>query len=373
MTALRGNVEYAKQIFGARLGNDYVYGGTWDENDPSVGCDCSGLVTDVLSAVTEGAQMIWGREGLSTESYRYKPLGPQRVGPFNLVHVASWRDFPADAAVLINLHHEGAGGPASHMNCCVDGVYMESNGSVGCCTLGGGAMAMDNPYWNDWFYLPGPIEGDIPIVPLGLDYAGGRPGGAAIKAAGYDFVVRYLSNGGPGLPGKLLTPAEANDLRANGVDIVSNWETTADRALAGRAAGIADAEAALAQVLACGGRGDRPIYFSVDFDAAEVQQVAINNYLLGAGTILPTFVGVYGGYWVVKRALDAGAASWGWQTVAWSGSNIEARRNLFQRAGFVTVDGVQCDVNEAHTADYGQWGYQVEDWDSVMAEIMGTN
>jgi hypothetical protein len=57
---------------------------------------------------------------------------------------------------------------------------------------------------------------------FGLDYAAGRPGGAVIRAAGFDFVVRYLSDGGLTLPGKLLTPAEADDLRADRVSIVSN-------------------------------------------------------------------------------------------------------------------------------------------------------
>jgi hypothetical protein len=90
---------------------------------------------------------------------------------------------------------------------------------------------------------------------FGLDYAAGRPGGAVIRAAGFDFVVRYLSDGGLTLPGKLLTPAEADDLRADRVSIVSNWETTAARMLDGH--GIVDARAGLAQVLHCGGRRDR--------------------------------------------------------------------------------------------------------------------
>ncbi|BCI81170.1 hypothetical protein MTY66_27950 [Mycolicibacterium sp. TY66] len=54
MTVTRGDVEFAKRIFFDRLGDDYVYGGTWDPNDRGVGCDCSGLVTDVLSAVFNG-------------------------------------------------------------------------------------------------------------------------------------------------------------------------------------------------------------------------------------------------------------------------------------------------------------------------------
>lgn len=191
---------------------------------------------------------------------------------------------------------------------------------------------------------------------LGLDYAGGRPSAAAIAAAGFDFAVRYLSSGGPALPGKLLTSDEADDLRANGVDIVSNWETTADRMLDGYQAGVDDATAALAHVLACGGRKDRPIYFSADMDTTPEQQCMIDDYLRGAASVLGVEqVGIYGGYWSVSRALDHGTARWAWQTDAWSGGNLDPRANIHQRIGFVWVDGVECDQNQALTADFGQW------------------
>jgi hypothetical protein len=159
MTITRGDVEFAKRIFFDRLGDDYVYGGTWDSSNQSVGCDCSGLVTDVLSAVFNGTDMVWGREGLSTESYRYQPFGQQQIGPFNLMHVASLGDIPAGTPVTINLHHEGDGGPHSHMNCVVDGVYMESSGTYGCCTAPK-AIASDSSYWNDHWYVVGPIVED---------------------------------------------------------------------------------------------------------------------------------------------------------------------------------------------------------------------
>ncbi|TQM30478.1 glycoside hydrolase domain-containing protein [Nocardia bhagyanarayanae] len=199
---------------------------------------------------------------------------------------------------------------------------------------------------------------------FGLDYAGGRPGGAAIRAAGFDFVVRYLTPGGPSLPGKLLTPAEADDLRAHRISIVSNWETTAARMLDGYNAGIVDARAGLAQVLRCGGRPDRPIYFSADFDATPQDQVPINAYLDGAATVLGAAnVGIYGGYWSVSRALDAGSAAWAWQTDAWSGGNVETRRNIHQTLRQIRVDGVLCDVNVAETADFGQWDFGQEEPD----------
>ncbi|MFI5780557.1 DUF1906 domain-containing protein [Nocardia sp. NPDC051570] len=193
---------------------------------------------------------------------------------------------------------------------------------------------------------------------FGLDYAAARPGGSAIRAAGYDFVVRYLSPGGATLPDKLLTPEEAADLRAYGVSIVSNWETTATRMLDGYAAGVTDARAALDQVLRCGGRTDRPIYFSADFDATAEQQSAIDAYLDGAASVLGRAnTGLYGGYWPVSRALDAGSARWAWQTTAWSGGKVEQRRQLSQTGGQVLVAGVVCDVNEAETEDFGQWDF----------------
>ncbi|MBF6172663.1 DUF1906 domain-containing protein [Nocardia blacklockiae] len=213
---------------------------------------------------------------------------------------------------------------------------------------------------------------------FGLDYAAGRPGGQAIRAAGFDFVVRYLSPGGPTLPGKLLTPEEADDLRAHGVSIAATWETTADRMLAGYDAGVTDARAAVAQALRCGGRTDRPVYFAADFDATPEQQAPINAYLDGAATVLEReWVGIYGGYWVVKRALDSGSARWAWQTSAWSGGNVEPHRQLHQTTRTVVVNGVVCDINEALADDFGQWDFieAEEEWeltpeqDAILRDI----
>lgn len=190
---------------------------------------------------------------------------------------------------------------------------------------------------------------------LGLDYSGGRPGGAAIRAAGYDFVVRYLSKGGPALPGKLLTAAEYLDLMVHGVAVVVNWETTADRMRGGYQAGVIDAQRADAQVRAVGHPTARPILFSADWDATPGDQVAIDAYLRGAASVIGAArVGVYGSFYVVRRCLDNRTAAWAWQTGAWSGGQREPRAHLYQRIGTVTVGGVECDVNEALTVDFGQ-------------------
>lgn len=205
-----------------------------------------------------------------------------------------------------------------------------------------------------------PAEG-TPMQRLGLDYAGGVPRSEKIREAGYTFVVRYLTSGGASLPGKLLTRREADAHRANGVDIVANYESWADRMLDGYAAGRIDAAKGQDTINACGG-GDEDIYFSADWDATEAQQAAINEYLDGAASLIGRErVGIYGGYWPVKRALDAGKASKAWQTGAWSGGRVDPRINIFQRIGFVNVDGVQCDENVAMTEDFGQWGQEGND------------
>lgn len=206
--------------------------------------------------------------------------------------------------------------------------------------------------------------------PLGLDYSQGWPTGSAVKAAGYSFVARYLANG---LAGRTnLTSTEVQSMRAAGVDVAVVWERKIigqpDRVTEGRPAGTADAQAALARVQDIG-LPDQPVYFAVDFDLpdyapgnpdarAKLGQVAA--YFDGVLSVLPkNRVGVYGGYWAVKRVLDAGLAAYAWQTAAWSGGQEDPRIHLFQRIGTTTVAGVGCDINEARQADYGQNGATV--------------
>jgi hypothetical protein len=183
----------------------------------------------------------------------------------------------------------------------------------------------------------------------GVDYSSGRPGGAALAAAGMRFAARYLSHS----PGKNLTPAEATDLAAHGVSCVVVWETTANRAGAGRAAGVADATEAAAQATACGQPAGRPIFFAVDWDANPSVVVA---YFQGVASVLGVArTGVYGGYKVVKYLLDHKLATWAWQTVAWSQGHWDTRAVIRQYASTIRIGGVSCDHDTAMTGDYGQW------------------
>jgi hypothetical protein len=371
---LRSNVELAKRVFLDRLttddqpltqadmdvgpGDEYEYGGVYDIMNFGVGADCSGSAGIFCGYAINGPHE-WDngyKRLFSTETFPGPLGGFRRVSRDDLLG----NPYPIKVCIM-----HGGGGPNSHMNCFIDGWLMESNGSHGTCTDGHGAIAQSSNYWNDFWVHDGPITEDTTWrqamgYPRGFDYAGGRPNAAAIKAAGGTFVCRYLSDGGPGLPGKQLQPAEAQDLINGGIGIVSNWETTATRMKGGYAAGQADAAAARDWVVHCGGPADGVIYFSADWDTTEGDQVAVNEYLRACCDVLggPQHVGIYGGFWSVSRALNAGRCNFAWQAEAWSGNNRDARANIFQRngLGYATVGGVQADINEAHTPNFGQWG-----------------
>jgi Domain of unknown function (DUF1906) len=191
----------------------------------------------------------------------------------------------------------------------------------------------------------------------GLDFAGGRPGAAAIKAAGYDFVVRYLDPGGPALPGKQLLHDELADYIRQNIYVAFMKETTADRMRGGRSAGVQDAKDAYAYLMSLGVPAGQVVYYPCDFDSTEADQTQINEYLRGAASYAGTtaLVGIYGGFWAVSRALDAGVAMWADQTSAWSGTHLDPRRHITQSGAQVYVNGVQCDVLTAETEDFGQY------------------
>lgn len=184
-----------------------------------------------------------------------------------------------------------------------------------------------------------------------VDYAWGRPGGAALKAAGVTKAMRYLSLDTT----KNLTRSEALDLAAHGVAVGVVWETTARRALDGYAAGAGDAALALAQAHACGMPTGKPIYAAVDFDTTPQDQALVDEYFKGWNTVIPPAqTGVYGGYWTVSRTMQAGLAHFGWQTTAWSGGQWWTGALLQQRGGNVGINGVDCDNNTA-LGDVGTW------------------
>jgi hypothetical protein len=179
-----------------------------------------------------------------------------------------------------------------------------------------------------------------------------------LTAAGYKFVVRYLSHS----PEKNLTADEAQALTSAGIAVVCNWETTADAPRRGFGRGASDAAEAQQQAAACGMPADRPIYFSVDWDVQAGDMDAVDAYFDGVASVIGVArTGAYSSYDALASLLASGRIRWAWQScsTAFSGG-----RNRFPYPGIqlwqnrtpFTFDGADVDGNQALVADFGQWG-----------------
>lgn len=191
----------------------------------------------------------------------------------------------------------------------------------------------------------------------GIDYGfSPHPTITAIKDAGVTFVMRYISDITQNdSNGKNLIPAEKKNLLGAGLALGVVYETFAGRMKAGKPAGVHDATFSDAVVKALGMPG-LPVYFAADWDATPADQTAINAYLDGAASVIGRArVGIYGGYYPVKRALDAGKATYAWQTYAWSGGQWDSRAHIRQVLNGVKLGGADVDNDMSMQADFGQW------------------
>lgn len=174
---------------------------------------------------------------------------------------------------------------------------------------------------------------------------------AAFKSDGYEFVCRYLVLSG----WKMLTLEEADLLSSSGLRIVSVFETTADRALGGRQAGLQDGAAAVQAARQVGQPDGSAIYFAVDFDADAAQMPTIIEYIQAAGEASPSFLtGVYGSYAVVEAMKASGACTHFWQTYAWSNGAKADFIHIYQYENDIVVNGVQIDRDESY-GNEGWW------------------
>ncbi len=200
-----------------------------------------------------------------------------------------------------------------------------------------------------------------------------------IKSAGYDGAVVYVAESRPGanFDFKPVTRAYADELRAAGLHIVSNyqygkpgWPDPSDFTR-GYDGGVADARTALRLHDAAGGTASAPIFFSIDedIDLNTWRSVGIEwfrgiNSVLGADR-----TGIYGHSRVCGWAIENGVIGrsstpghrWAWQTIGWSAGQREPRAVLYQvvvntpSEPGVVLGGTHVDVDEVLAADFGQW------------------
>lgn len=178
---------------------------------------------------------------------------------------------------------------------------------------------------------------------------------AQIKAAGKDFVCRYLSGGGS----KDINAKELADYMAGGIQVVFVWETTG--LMPSEAQGVADAQDAQRQLDALGAK-EAVVFFAADASS----EANLPGYLKGAASVLgKARVGVYGGLDSVRTAFDQDLVTYGWQTYAWSNGEWDSRALLQQYSNGHQIGPCSCDLDRAEFPgsnivltkddDYGQW------------------
>lgn len=229
-----------------------------------------------------------------------------------------------------------------------------------------------------WIWAPiiGLLMPDYNIEPgetysLGIDTAS-YIGGAAVKASPFSTIMRYVTDGGSGLPQKLLSALEARTYLVNDIALVSNYEWDG-KPHDGYATGNNDAYVAVSNHCAAGGPPRATIYFSLDYDAPEEDQPVIDEYFHGIYDYMAGEydVGVYAGYYVCKRLREKYPQIKVWQAFAWSGGQVLDDIEIYQRQNDVPFFGTSVDINEIRKpGKIGAWQEAMEN-DEINSLIDG--
>lgn len=175
-----------------------------------------------------------------------------------------------------------------------------------------------------------PLTGNWEVP--GFDCSYTRPDGATMAAAGYRFVLGYVSPN----PRKNLTANDYYFYRQAGLGVGLVWESSAGRALTGgQAGGTADGRAAEVQANALGYPVDAVIFFAVDTDTTPANYSAITAYARAFNLATRRPVGIYGEFDVIEHFVTPGRqpVRYGWQTAAWSSRRLSSKAHLYQRVG----------------------------------------
>lgn len=193
----------------------------------------------------------------------------------------------------------------------------------------------------------------------GIDYSStahtNSPGADVLNLLGKKFVGRYAVGDKSPL-GRGIHAAEYQRMVAGNIDVFLYWQTTTNWTLGGWDAGVNGAKNAQFNINAAGMPAETPVYFAVDFDAAQYQMAAIDECLEGAASVLGAErVGVYGGWAVIDHCVKAGTAKWFCQTLAWMyGRGWHPAAHLHQYGFNAWIDGTNCDLVRATVENYGQ-------------------
>lgn len=183
-----------------------------------------------------------------------------------------------------------------------------------------------------------------------------------LKNNGIDFICRYLVP--EKYKSKRLTPEEAKIATAAGLKIASVFEIYADfqktstGTRTAAEAGRTDGKLALIEAKKVGMPVGSIIYFAVDIDTKDYDDV--EAYLRNANAEISGYkVSAYGSYAVVEEMIRRGVINGGWQTYAWSKGKVSEHNYIYQYKNGVPMFGMTVDLNTAETNE-GFWNVEKE-------------
>jgi Domain of unknown function (DUF1906)/Putative peptidoglycan binding domain len=169
---------------------------------------------------------------------------------------------------------------------------------------------------------------------LGIDYAWQHPDPAKIAAAGYKFVLRYLSTD----PSKNVTQGEVKALQGAGLSVGVVWETAAMAPLVNN--GTTDGNMAAGQAAALGYPKNCPVFVNIgDWGSpTQVQQITVISYYSAFSAAVSGHGYRWGGYgpaFFLEAVYQAGLGGYLWQNgidgPGMPGSIVYAQTSLYQR------------------------------------------
>ena len=163
---------------------------------------------------------------------------------------------------------------------------------------------------------------------FGADFSWARPNAAALREAGYSFVMGYISR----TAGKSLT--NWRDYANAGLGVGFFFEDDAAQVRAGSEQGSADGAFVEGWLRANGVPTGVPVLAAADYDAAAGDTAVIAQYMAGFNLATNNPVGIYGKYSLVEALVTPGVqpTQFGCQTAAWSQGLLSQKANLYQRA-----------------------------------------
>lgn len=185
-----------------------------------------------------------------------------------------------------------------------------------------------------------------------VDFAWSKPPATVLKQYGVTVVICYV--GPPGW-GKTITQAQFSAYVNAGIAVALVFESGADDAAGGYAAGAANARLALANIPHPVYGNSRPIYFAEDSNIVPATREA---YWQGINSVIPSaLVGDYGEGDLNQLLHDAGLSSWHWLSGSTSYPGSSGPRpitNIWQRVGN-PIPGYDTDPDDLLTEDVGQY------------------